>query len=62
MNTDFYLKKLKKFIGGTIINVAQDSNGYFGIIIEKDKEKNIIWFLSDDEGNNSGSFDIQPIK
>ena len=61
-NSAFYVNQLQPFVGRKISRVVTtpiDEWGqqYFGLRIG-DK---IIWFYSDDEGNNPGSFEIQDV-
>ena len=52
---EFYLKRLERFVGKKVEGLAQDDEGYFGLVIDGQ----ILWFFSDDEGNAPGSFEIQ---
>lgn len=58
---DFYVKQLSQVVGGTITTVAvDDENEFFGLSIAMpDGSRKVLWFLSDDEGNGPGSFDIE---
>lgn len=58
---DFYVKQLSQVVGGTITTVAVDNeNEFFGLAIAMpDGNRKVLWFLSDDEGNGPGSFDIE---
>lgn len=60
MINNFYQKQLSKLLDGKIIGTIQDEDGeFFGlrILMPKGKVK-LLWFLSDDEGNGPGSFEI----
>ena len=59
-NTNFYINKLKLLVGGKIKAILKSPDGFFGflIVMPNGKEKDI-YFLSDDEANNPGSFIIQ---
>jgi hypothetical protein len=62
MKNNFYV--LNKIVGGKIESTVQDKEGegFFGLQISlPDKSKKVIWFLSDDEGNAPGSFEIQNV-
>ena len=58
--TNFYTNQLKPLIGGKIKSILKTSDGFFGLLIvmPNGKEKDI-YFLSDDEGNDPGSFIIK---
>jgi hypothetical protein len=64
--TEFYLKQLAPLVGATIsgLAVTDPKNGscgmeFFGIEATMPSgEKKAILFLSDDEGNGPGSFEI----
>lgn len=63
--TKFYLKKLSPLVGGEIISTVSspaDDYGdeFFGLLVNKNGKKSILWLLADDEGNGPGSFEIQP--
>ena len=53
---DFYVKQLEVLVGETVEGVVTDEEGqFFGLRIGS----KILWLLSDDEGNEPGSFEIQ---
>jgi len=57
----YYLDKLQFLLGGTVTKVLQDElePEYYGLCIEDEFGKEYhLWFLSDDEGNYPGSFDL----
>jgi hypothetical protein len=62
--TKFYAKQLEPLINGTIQKIAHSQvdefgNQFFGLIIHTANGKDVtLWFLSDDEGNAPGSFDL----
>lgn len=57
---EFYLKRLSELEGYTIKRaVKTGDNEFFGLRLErKGYQPQVIWFMSDDEGNGPGSFDI----
>jgi hypothetical protein len=62
MSIEFYKKQLSLLIGGKVTSVVQDNEGeFFGLTIETKKKDQILWLLSDDEGNSPGSFEIQEL-
>lgn len=65
MSADFYLQQLQPFVGAKIVGLAHADGEYdefFGFIVElPDKERKVIFFLRDDEGNGPGSFEIQDL-
>lgn len=54
----FYMKKLDILTGGKITMPIHDNEEFFGLRIEKDKKIYSLWFYSDDEASEIGSFDI----
>jgi hypothetical protein len=62
--TDFYLKKLKPLVGGTIVQLARTGPSadhfdqeFFGLVVRlPDGQERTLLFLRDDEGNGPGSF------
>jgi len=58
----FYIDKLLQFVDGKIVGVVNSPDGFFGLTIKVKNDTKVLWFLSDDEGNNPGSFDIQSEK
>jgi hypothetical protein len=65
MSADFYLQQLQPFVGAKIVGLARadgEHDEFFGLVVElPEKERKVIFFLRDDEGNESGSFEIQDI-
>jgi hypothetical protein len=65
MSADFYLQQLQPFVGATIVVLAHadgEHDEFFGFIVElPDKERKVIFFLRDDEGNGPGSFEIRDV-
>lgn len=63
MPADFYLQQLQPFVGAKIVGLARadgEHDEFFGLVVElPDKERKVIFFLRDDEGNGPGSFEIQ---
>jgi hypothetical protein len=63
MTADYYLQQLQPLVGAKIVGLARADGEYdefFGLIAElPNKERKIIFFLRDDEGNGPGSFEIQ---
>jgi len=63
MPADFYLQQLQPFIGATIVGLARadgEHDEFFGFVVEfPNKDRQVIFFLRDDEGNGPGSFEIQ---
>lgn len=58
---------LSKLVGATVIKPAVDrsepfeDDPQFGLVLKlPNGEEHAIWFLSDEEGNSSGRFDICP--
>ena len=72
MPADFYLQQLQPLVGAKIVGLARtdesDPDEYFGLVVElPNKQRKVIFFLRDDflrddEGNGSGSFEIQDAK
>lgn len=65
MPADFYLQQLQPLVGAKIVGLAR-ANGehdeFFGFVVElPNKERKVILFLKDDEGNGPGSFEIQDV-
>jgi hypothetical protein len=58
---EFYCGKLKELAGGTIKHTIHDGECFFGLRVEKDGQLFNFWLLSDDEGNDHGSFDIEQV-
>ena len=60
-NNVYYLNELNDLIGGKIIGtVSDEAHEFFGLNIDKDGVKLVLWFYSDDEGNRPGSYSIEP--
>lgn len=64
---EFYLDQLSPFVGGKIIALARTGEPdmfeeeLFGLVITlKNGTSKTLLFLSDDEGNGPGSFEIIP--
>jgi|TARA_R110000751_G_scaffold146583_1_gene250575 hypothetical protein len=55
----YYEDQLKPFVGSTVEQIAlddRDEEAYvWGFKMSNNK---VLWFLSDQEGNNGGSFDV----
>jgi hypothetical protein len=60
-STKYYLAQLNTLVGGKVTAVATDEDEeFFGLqITMPDGTRRTILFLSDDEGNGPGSFEIQ---
>lgn len=66
--TEFYLNQLNPLVGGKITALARtgepentDQEEFFGVVITlRDGTSKTLLFLSDDEGNGPGSFEIIP--
>lgn len=57
--TNWYLEQLKPLVGGTITDLADAGEGYYGMIVKTTKgDRKLLILLSDDEGNNPGSFGL----
>lgn len=57
--TNWYLDQLKPLVGGTIVALADAGDEYYGLIVKtKAGPRKVLILLSDDEGNNPGSFEI----
>lgn len=62
--TDFHLDQLKPLVGGKITALARtgpepDEEGFFGFVVTlPNGQKRTVLFLSDEEGNAPGSFEI----
>lgn len=65
MPADFYLQQLQPLVGAKIVGLARadgENDEFFGLIVElPNKERKVIFFLRDDEGNGPGSFEIQDV-
>jgi hypothetical protein len=63
MPADYYLQQLQAFVGAKIVGLARadaEYDEFFGFVVElPNKERKVILFLQDDEGNGPGSFEIQ---
>ena len=60
-NNDVYVKELSELKDGVILNAVSDPNGeFFGLRIAKNNKAVVLWFLSDDEGNAPGAYEISP--
>lgn len=61
----YYTDHLLQLVGGKIVGVTvsnEEMGEYFGIVIEMPSNaRQIVWFLSDDEGNAPGSFDVEDV-
>jgi hypothetical protein len=60
----WYTDRLNAFISWTVVGTSIEDDvdeGYFALRLRNPEtgEDALIWFYSDDEGNNPGSFDIQ---
>lgn len=62
MDVNFYVNQLQKFVGKKITRIVTDVSDpqFFGFQIDG-RDGWILWFLSDDEGNGPGSFEIQKL-
>jgi len=59
MAQDFYINKLHKLVGSTVIMSIQDEeDGFFGLRLNQEGKLYDLWILRDDEGNGPGSFEI----
>ena len=56
---NFYVEQLAKFVGYKVSGVVSSPDGFFGLKLKSGKSEKIVWFLSDDEGNAPGSFEVQ---
>lgn len=58
--TKFYLDQLEPLIGGKIVQLADAGEGFYGIVIQTVPKgiRKILILMSDDEGNDPGSFEI----
>jgi hypothetical protein len=62
MSIEFYKKQLTPLVGGRITSVVQDAEReFFGLNISVKNKEQILWILSDPEGNSPGSFELQPM-
>lgn len=65
MPADFYLQQLQPLVGAKIVGLARADgkpDEFFGFVVElPNKERKVIFFLKDDEGNGPGSFEIQDV-
>jgi len=65
-NLNFYTDRLKGLVGGEIVGVVASPPNPFGEVfvgmkIQKiNGTRYVLWFLSDEEGNGPGAFDIEP--
>lgn len=49
-------------IQNAVVDISPDLPIMFGLLIlMPDKSKKVVWFLSDEEGNESGRFEIQSL-
>lgn len=66
MSADFHLNKLQELIGGTITGLIRSGedfgqNEFFGVVVTMPNGlRKTLAFLSDEEGNAPGSFEIAP--
>lgn len=64
---EFYLRQLRNELGGGRIEGTcvspEDELGdqFFGLQINVGGTRKLLWFLSDDEGNGPGGFEIAPL-
>ena len=59
---EFYTKQLVGLVGGKVVSVITDpEDGFFGLRVKTPEGLMDLWFLSDDEGNGAGSFEISPV-
>jgi hypothetical protein len=64
MANKYWTDILSKFSGSVIEKAVSDSKGeFFGLQIKTPFGKHkVIWFLSDEEGNNPGAFEVNELK
>lgn len=57
----FYTDRLSPLVGAKVTAVVSDPEGeFFGLSLTlPGGNRKTLWFLSDDEGNGPGSFDIE---
>ncbi len=55
---DFYTEQLAPLVDGKVDKILSDEDGFIGLKIVSGKKEYVVWFLSDDEGNSPGSFEI----
>ena len=57
---NFYVTQLNELFGAKVTGFVKDpDNLYYGIAFTlPDRSRKTLWLLSDDEGNNPGSFDL----
>jgi hypothetical protein len=65
MPVNFYLQQLQSLVGAKIVGLVRaddEHDEFFGFVVElPNKERKVIFFLRDDEGNGPGSFEIQDV-
>ena len=53
----YYLDQLAELVDGKITGIAKTEDGFFGIVVTMpDGKRRTMILLSDDEGNDHGSF------
>lgn len=56
---NFYLNQLNCLVGGKITALAKTEDEFFGLVVTLPSgQKKTLLLLSDDEGNDHGSFEI----
>lgn len=60
----YYVNQLQDLVGSRIVQTVQDNEeGFFGMIVSlPDGTKKVLWFLSDEEGNAPGAFQIDDVR
>jgi hypothetical protein len=62
-NAQFYLKQLRPLVGGTITNLVDAGEGFYGFRIKCKSGVSMVLILSqDDEGNGPGAFFLEEDK
>jgi hypothetical protein len=64
MSNEYYTNILSKLSGSVIERAVTDKEGeFFGLQVKTPLgNREIIWFLMDEEGNGPGAFEIQILK
>jgi hypothetical protein len=57
-NVAYLTKQLEPYMGAKIVGFADDEEGVFGLIIQKGKQKKVLWVLCDPEGNGPGFLEL----
>ncbi len=63
---DYYEKSLSALKGMIVVDIVKDDSDfepYYGLVFENiTRDRYVMWFLSDDEGNGAGSWQIEKVE